>query len=259
MKWPSFFSSKPTIQEPYTGKVEVFSRHCIFSTISQHKKRFDGFSREICTRNLLATIDLEQANLTFILDTANGDEHFLSQETNHPVIKIQGGTEARAFLQLLDYVEAINLHPQTILYFVEDDYLHCKGWMDVLLEGMQIPGVDYVTLYDHNDKYQLMYSKLMSKIYATSTCHWRTIPSTTQTFAVRMQTLREDLLIHRRFSERRNITADHQKFMRLCKLGRTLVSSMPGWSTHAEPPFASPCVDWDGLIQTYKGDCHGNC
>ena len=39
------------------GKLEVFSRHCYFSSVSQHKKRFDGFSREKCHRNFLDTID----------------------------------------------------------------------------------------------------------------------------------------------------------------------------------------------------------
>ena len=54
---------------------------------------------------------------------------------------------------MLDYVTNKKFHPDTILYFVEDDYLHLPGWLDVLLEGFSIPEADYVTLYDHKDKY----------------------------------------------------------------------------------------------------------
>jgi len=228
--------------------IQIFSRHCFFSNISQHKKRWNGFSRELCARNLFETLDAAKANLTFWLDTEKGTDHFLKKQTQHPVLEIQAGSEALSFLRLLDHVESLKLHPETILYFVEDDYLHREGWLDVLLEGIRLPGVDYVTLYDHRDKYFPQYQKLTSKIFVSPTCHWRTIPSTTQTFAVKWGRLLQDLSIHRRFSEGREISDDHGKFSLLTKLGRTLVSPMPGWSTHAEPEFASPCIDWEAFL-----------
>jgi hypothetical protein len=162
-------------------------------------------------------------------------------------VEINQGTEAGAFLALLDYLESLSLHPETPIYLVEDDYVHREGWTDVLLEGLQIPGIDYVTLYDHKDKYtDPMYQNLTSKLLLTQSCHWRTIPSTTQTFAARWKTLQRDLSIHRRYSRNRKISADHQKFL---TLGATLISPIPGWSTHAEPPFASPGIDWETLLQ----------
>ena len=246
-------SKKRSESNPFHGKVEVFSRHCFFSDVSAHKKRFPGFSRQICHQNLLDTIDFSRANLHLILDTAKGEDHFLKGQAT----EIKAGSEAGAFLQLLQLVEERNFHPDTLLYFVEDDYLHRPGWLDVLLEGISIPGVDYATLYDHNDKYFFpQYKELKSKIYATRSCHWRTIPSTTQTFAVRWSTLKRDLPIHRRFSENRKISADHEKFSLLTRRGTAIISSIPGWSTHAEPEFASPCVDWNELIQQ-KEPHHG--
>jgi hypothetical protein len=68
---------------------------------------------------------------------------------------------------------------------------------------------------------------------------------------MRYQTLMKHLPIHRRFSEGRVISADHEKFALLGKLGSLLVSSVPGWSTHAEPEFASPCIDWEKILFTY--------
>ncbi|MDE3045302.1 MAG: hypothetical protein KGJ02_01465 [Verrucomicrobiota bacterium] len=247
MKW--WFGRAPATPSLYNGKIEVFSRHCFFSTISQHKQRFPSFSRGRCYENLLDTFDPAKANLTFWLDIAKGTDHFLQQETKYPVLQTKAGSEAASFLHLLNHIETLSLHPETILYFVEDDYLHRAGWLDILLEGMQLPGAHYVTLYDHCDKYFLpQYQSLTSKLFISPSCHWRTIPSTTQTFAVRWKQLQRDLPIHRRFSTGREITADHQKFTQLTRRGRTLVSSIPGWSTHAEPAFASPCIDWEPLL-----------
>jgi hypothetical protein len=223
--------------------LQVFARHAFFSRVSQHKKRFPGFSHELCYYNFLDTIDQKKAKITFLFDAARGplSKHFLKREKN--TIQIQEGTEAGSFLRLLEYVATLDLHPDTVIYFVEDDYLHRPFWTEVLLEAFQMLSADYITLYDHSDKYSPC-TQLQSRIFVTSSCHWRTVPSTTNTFATRYKTLLRDLSIHREFSEGRNITDDHEKFIRLNDLGVTLVSSIPGWATHAEPEFASPCIDW---------------
>lgn len=247
----SFWRKRARESLPFSGKIEVFARHCISSAISRHKSRFPHFSREACYRNLLQTADFERVNLTCLLDVANGSkqDHFLRTEERHPVIEIQEGSEAGSFLRLLDIVSERHFTPETILYFVEDDYLHRPGWVDILLEGFQIPGVDYVTLYDHRDKYTApAYQKLKAQLFATPSCHWRTTPSTTQTFATRWKTLQRDFSIHQRYSRGHPISRDHEKFCHLQKRGALLISSLPGWSTHAEPPFASPCIAWEGFL-----------
>ena len=231
-----------------SGKIHVFSRHCLFSSISQHKKRLPHFSHELCYQNLLETIDRERTHLTFFLDVAKGprESHFIREE----VIETNQGSEAGSFLALLDHVMGLHLPPETILYFVEDDYLHRPGWVEILLEGFSVPEADYVTLYDHRDKYFAPdYRTLTSQLFVTKSCHWRTTPSTTQTFATRVQTLQRDLPLHRRYSTGRPISADHDKFCHLSRRGVKLISSMPGWATHMEPEFASPCFDWGTLLK----------
>lgn len=240
--------SSLTREAPYRGKVEVFSRHCIFSEISKNKARLPYFSRKACYQNLLDTISLDHANLTFVLDLARGSkkEHFLNEEKTFPIIEIEEGSEAGAFLRLLDYVSKLELDPETILYFVEDDYLHKEGWTELLLEAFGVEGVEYVTLYDHRDKYFFKeYKNLTSKLFLTKSSHWRTTPSTTQTFAVRFSTLLRDLSVHQKFSKNRKITADHEKFCYLRKRKEILVSPIPGFSTHVEPAYASPFTDWE--------------
>ncbi len=238
-----FFWRPKKSNRPIYGKIEVFSRHCYASKISKHKERFPGFSQEKCFQNLLDTIDFSKANLTCLLDAPLRAAHYL--DAYSPTIRFERGSEALSFLFLLEYIASLSLHPDTLLYIVEDDYLHRPNWTSILLEAFTIPGVDYATLYDHKDKYfDPMYQKLASKIFATESCHWRTTPSTTHTFATRAGVLLEDLKIHRRYSSKRIISADHQKFLALKRRGRTLVSSLPGFSTHAEPKFASPCSFW---------------
>lgn len=229
-------------------KVELFSRHCVFSKVSAHKERLPGFSTEGCYRNLIETTPWDRVNRTFFLDLARGtrDQHFLPEEK---IIEISEGTEAGSFLKMLEYVSKQNLHPDTILYFIEDDYLHQQGWLDVLLEGFTIPGVDYVTLYDHADKYFAEeYRDLKSRLFVTKTCHFRETPSTTQTFATRFKTLKKDLAIHQKYSSGVEISKDHEKFLALKKRGSLLISSIPGYATHVEKEFASPCVDWSKIL-----------
>jgi hypothetical protein len=229
-------------------KIEVFVRHCHFSDVSAHKKRFSNFSREKCFQNLLETTD-SRANITILLDTHHpmrGD-HFVKKQTKYPILEIKEGTEGGSFICLLNHIETLSLKPDTILYFLEDDYLHRQGWIDVLLEGFSLPKSDYITLYDHRDKYS-HYPDLKSELFHTPSCHWRTTPSTTNTYAMRWKTLKEHMAIHREFSFNRKISEDHAKFLKLQSIGATLLSSIPGWSTHAEPDFASPCIDWEEIL-----------
>ena len=44
------------------------------------------------------------------------------------------------------------VNPEDILYFVEDDYFHMPDAPKSLIEGLTY--FDYVTVYDHPDKYQ---------------------------------------------------------------------------------------------------------
>lgn len=226
-------------------KIQIFVRHCFYSEASAHKKRFSGFSYEGCYQNLLAVTDFSRAELTLIYDRAKGARqgHFLQKESNFPVEEIEAGTEAASFLAMLEIVQKKRFSPETICYFVEDDYLHRPGWQDVLLEAFSLPEVDYVTLYDHKDKYQ-NYPDLLSKVFVGSTCHFRTTPSTTNTFAMRYQTLLNDLSVHESYSTGISITKDHEKFCALKEKGRTLVSSIPGFSTHVDVELFSPCIDW---------------
>lgn len=237
------FFSKP--------KIQIFVRHCYFSSASHKKGRYKHFDRRKCHQNLLSSID-GKAGLTFFLDGfyKEDTDHFLLEQKEFPIVEIKEGTEAGSFLKMIDYVTAQKFDDETIIYFLEDDYLHKEGWIKIMQEGFSLPGIDYVTLYDHRDKYFLpLYENLESKLYHTDSCHWRTTPSTTNTYAMRFKTLLKHEEIHRAFSKDRKISADHEKFCKLKEIGAVLISSIPGWATHAEPEFASPCFDWENVLK----------
>lgn len=230
--------------------IEVFVRHCHYSAASAHKARFADFNKERYLENLLATIGDEKINLTFFLDAFHPmeGEHFLRKQMRFPIIEFKAGSEAASFLYMLEYVYSKKYSSDTIIYFLEDDYIHRPNWPTVLREAFTLP-IEYATLFDHKDKYFFpQYNDLKSKIFHTTTCHWRTTPSTTNSYAMLFDTLKKHIDHHRCFSLGRTITADHDKFCKLAELGATLVSSIPGYSTHVEPDFASPCADWAQVL-----------
>lgn len=239
----------------YQETMQIFMRHSHYSRLSADKQRYRSFDKELCLFNLLDTVDDPQIEITFILDTFHPSEipHFIHKQTKFPIIEMQGGTETASFLWMLDYVASQKFSDQTIIYFLEDDYIHRPHWCKILRESFTLPGIDYVTLYDHKDKYFLpTYQHLSSRIFHTNTCHWRTTPSTTNTYAMRYKTLMRDMKIHNGFSLNRDRSDNHGKFLKLQEQGSILVSSMPGWATHAEPKYASPCTNWNQIFLDTK-------
>lgn len=239
------------MKKPLQESIQVFVRHCHYSEASAHKQRYCSFDKELCLQNLLDTVNDCKIEMTFILDTFHPcqNPHFIHKQTRFPVIEMKGGTETASFLWMLDYVASQKFSAQTIIYFLEDDYIHKPDWCKILRESFTLPGVDYVTLYDHKDKYFLPeYQDLSAKIFHTNSCHWRSTPSTTNTYAMRYKTLMRDIEIHKSFSLHRNVSDDHGKFLKLQSQGAILVSAIPGWATHAEPKYASPCTDWEEML-----------
>lgn len=236
-------------------KIEVFMRHCFYSEVSASKNRPDGFTHEKCFENFLDTTDFSRVNLTLFLDThyTNTEQHFIQKQNTFPIIEIDAGEEGRSFIKMLDFVMTKKFSKDTIIYFLEDDYLHREGWVDILLEGFSLPEADYITLFDHRDKYTMgMYKDLTAKLFFTKSCHWRTTPSTTNTYAMQYKTLKTDIHTHEKYSAGYRISWDHQKFLDLGWHGRTLLSPIPGWSTHCEPAYASPCYDWSRFLSAQQ-------
>ena len=199
-------------------------------------------TKENCLRNFLRNFGSD--NLTVIADNC-------SNETLGMVASIiPDGVElittslgnAGSFKYAFEY--ALKNFSGSV-YFVEDDYLHLPESKRVLQEGLELS--DFVTLYDHNDKYS---SALMSPSYIllSSSSHWRTCPSTTMTFAANIETLRNSQQIIRNHCSGAHPN-DNQLFLELGKNGYTLISALPGYSTHCETDWLSPLRDWKKCVE----------
>jgi hypothetical protein len=230
-------------------KIQVFLRQCFYSpnTALANRQRPEWFDKVKIFENLKRTINPELAQLNILYDEHFGNisETFLSSEKDVRIINC--GNEATSFLRTLEIVESSGFDDDTIIYFLEDDYLHQENWCEVLIEAFTLP-IHYVSLYDHLDKY-MDYPDLVSKIFHTNSVHWRTVPSTCNTYAAKMGQLKEDMHIHKHYSAASpdGISMDHAKFVHLGNVGRTLVTPMPGYSTHCDL-LHSPTVNWERII-----------
>lgn len=183
-----------------------------------------------------------------------------------------------SFRHMCEHIFA-NCSEDSYVYLLEDDYVHLPGSRKKMEEGLMVG--DYVTLYDHPDKYEvyqpgdnpLNYKELQrSKIFVTKSSHWREVNSTTMTFATKVATLKADYKVWSKYTKKGNLPNDFGAYVELTqnrfadafhlllakkkiafillknalihKKTRTLVSCIPASATHAETAFLSPVVDW---------------
>ena len=159
---------------------------------------------------------------------------------------------SQSFLFAMNYALS-NFREDDAVYFLECDYLHLPSSSYILEEGLTIS--DYVTGYDHPDKYinggpnpYILEGGEQTRVLLTKSSHWKLTNSTTMTFLVKIKTLCED----------RDIIEQHCggstpcDFDLFCKLiqnkGRKLVSPLPGISTHMETEHLTPLIAWDTIL-----------
>lgn len=169
------------------------------------------------------------------------------------------GSSAQSWKMVAQY--ALNhFSDSDYLYFLEDDYLHKPGAKQILLEGLQIG--DYVTLYDHPDKYidkakggnpLVSNGGEATRVMLTNSCHWKQTNSTTMTFATQLATLRADWDIWDKYTRgthpHDNMIFYHLQGLKKLKFKlfgkrRILINPLPGYSTHVETQWLSPLTHW---------------
>lgn len=243
-------------------KIEVFLRQCYYSSLQElpDRKRPQWFNKFKIFENFKSTLNKNLSNYTIVYDEFNGNinKTFLSKEKNVEIISC--GNETESFLKTLNIVLSKNFDDDTIIYFLEDDYLHRPGWCDIMIEGFNI-NTSYLTLYDFDFFISAGY---LTETFVTKNSHWRAVPATTNTFSCKYKTLKEDIKIHEKYSQE-NIwqtdicgkleprgkycfTKDYDKFWELQKHNKYLISPMPGWSTHCDANHLSPIIDWEKIM-----------
>ena len=215
------------------------------------KEKPEYITKINCLKNALTHFD--ENDFTLIADGVS--EEFKSEIRkiyNGKIENVNIGHGAGTFNIALNGIEGLDVNE--IVYFLEDDYLHKEGSQKVLESGFDL-GMDYVTLYDHPDKYLNPIEggnpycegrAEFTRVYLGEYSHWKLTNSTTMTFAAKVKTLKEDEGILRQWTAGEH-PHDFQMFGDLLKKGRRLVSSIPGYSTHGETKWLTPLTNWEKI------------
>jgi hypothetical protein len=226
-------------------KIHIFYRHYNISG-TDGKQRPEWFDYEKCLQNLLHTTN-KNVFINIIYDGKLTDKNFINNYKNkvNKIFEITGGSDFKSFQNTCEIIKNdSNIKDKDIIYFLENDYLHVENWTDKIIELFQTYEMSYVSLYDHNDKYFLpMYDDLVSKIFTTLNHHWRTTPSTCNSFVLPKKIFDED------YDILSTMEGDHNKFIWLTEnRNRFVVTPIPGLSTHCMSNLLSPTIEWKKLI-----------
>lgn len=243
--------------------IQIFLRQCYYSKLQElsNRSRPSWFNKYKAFNNFKNTLDNTIVDYYIIYDEHYGkiENTFLKEEENVKIINF--GNECDSFIETMKFVKSKNYSDDTIIYFLEDDYVHRPNWSKILLEGFTL-NADYVTLYDH---VFFLNDDIFYKIFKTESTHWRVVPATTNTFACKYSTLLEDYEIHEEASlngyEQNgcSYSRDNDKFWNLHKNhGKYVISCLPGYSTHCQSNFISPFVDWEKIINLNYEDIVSN-
>lgn len=220
-----------------------------------NKRRPAWFSHEVCFRNLLSTIRLDplghRVKLIVVYDGSVEDfttdfivSYYANTSLGLNIQFIRGGSDINSFLIALGLARTTEMPSDDLIYFLENDYLHQYGWISKVFE-LYDAGIkfDYLSLYDHRDKYHYeMYASLTSKLICSQSHHWRTAPSTCASFILEKGVLDRDYDV---FSL--GLT-DYYFFSKLIgERGRILLTPVPGLATHSMEGYLSPAVNWEKL------------
>jgi hypothetical protein len=142
-------------------------------------------------------------------------------------------SNAGSFNLILD--RALELDGDEILYFIEDDYLHTCDGPRLIEEGLVYLNADYVSLYDHPDKYRPASEGGNPFIDESA-------GDLTKVFRGRT-----DADILRKWTSQTH-PMDFNIFLDLWAKGRVLMTPLPGASTHGDTAHLSPYRNWKAEV-----------
>lgn len=203
------------------------------------KNRPTWFSYENSLNSMLSSIE----GLDFVKFHLLYDGEFKDNvdERIHFISNFSGGSDWNSYVYAWNYVKKLELQDNDLIYIAENDYVFVKGWPNKVKELFETySGLDYVTLYDHPDKYNPnVYPDLQTYLFLTKSHHWRLTPSTTGSVIFGKRILNEDFDVH---------TSNPSDFWRFKELhdtrSRTVLSPIPSLATHCEVEHLSPTIDW---------------
>ena len=242
-------------------KQRIINDFYVFYRISDNgninKEKLENATKINCLENALNVFK----NSKFIIFIDNVTEatdkaiHKLCDHLDNVSIKyINCKNNSKSFREV--YSSILQLNDDDFIYLLEDDYLHLNNSLDVLKEAAELNYSDYITLYDHPDKYDYGccdinpyckdYGGEKTVVFRTKTHHWKFTNSTTMTFGAFADVLKQDKNVFWKYTEN-NIPQDFKLFNELLQNNRLLSSPIPSLSTHCEIKYLAPFTNWKNV------------
>jgi hypothetical protein len=176
---------------------------------------------------------------------------FLKQNYDeNRIFRISLGNAA-SFMHTLNFAIQ-NFDENDKIYFAEDDYVYINGASEIIEEGLTL--APYSSGYDHPDKYVnhseggpnpfIEKGGENTRVMISTNSHWKLTNSCCMTFASTLYIMKQDYEIFQKHCEGRD-PGDFGIFCDLYKKDRTVVSCIPGVSTHGELQWLTKFVDWE--------------
>ena len=216
-----------------------------------NKVKPDYATKIACLQNALKCFPPSETDWCIIADNASANliKQIREVYPKGRLIPTYLGNGAATYNRALDLIIQECVGSSEIVYMLEDDYLHKEGSKQAIEQAIAM-GAHYVTLYDHPDKYQNGVNPFVddggepTKLFLTESCHWKLTNSTTMTFACTVGTLWADIGLHRKYTEGKH-PRDYEMWRALATHHHaSLVSAVPGYSTHCETAWLAPLTDW---------------
>lgn len=220
------------------------------------RTKFDFATKETCFLNFIHHFG-DESDIYLFVDRTNlqASTKKLVNEISSNTGKIKeiyfhdAGSSAQSWRITADFARVHD--PAENIYFIEDDYLHRNNSYNAMMEGLRI--AHYVSLYDHADKYipaSQGGNKFIDErggevtvVLRTPTTHWKYTNSTTMTFATQRATFLTDWPIWDKYTTGK-YPFDFDAFIEIRQKRGSLITPIPGFSTHCMPEWASPGIDW---------------
>lgn len=243
-----------------TNNLHIFYR---LSDKGEIKEKMPSVNNKSCLENFLQ--NFAPASIDLIADNVTDETFTWLKKYNVKKIHRTALGNVGSFWYCFQLAQTLPVNDY--VYFVENDYIHKENSFSVLLEGLKL--ADYVTLYDHPDKYSDGINPLVrnggekTKVLLSDSTHWKITNSTTMTFASKVSVLRHDEFFFKLFTvgivkegfplfkklQKRRVPNDYRIFTLLHKYKkRDLISPIPGYSTHGELEYLSPFSDWENVL-----------
>ncbi|MDD2540698.1 MAG: hypothetical protein PHH28_06595 [Desulfuromonadaceae bacterium] len=251
--------SEPDRNLSTSGNLYIIYRHVYISDdVGRFPPKFrpDGFDYNKCFINLIETIEnsklRDRVNIIVFyngtIDDLNKDKFMNVLNTTQIHIEVrllEASSALQAVLVMMREVKNLSIMPNDILYLLENDYLHHEKWLEETFEIFDSKiKFDYISLYDHPDRYKYPSNYSNSVLYVTSNRHWTTAPSTCGTFLLKYEVFIRD---YKYFYTYKN---DIKVFTGLTKrLKRVLLTPIPGLSTHSMSEHLDPIQRFEAYFK----------